>query len=149
MAALFRVTRRTVRRWVHDRLIQPRYRLRGGSCYELVFLEPEVDRFASAYLPSAEDLDREADPRGRNDRKAKILRIRNMLRAYAGKATAARMTKRLVKEYGITEDELDNESAEPATPDRVSSRRGSNYPDRPSSSDRGDEGWDEDVEGKA
>ena len=45
LAEAFFVTPRTVRRWVHAKLLEPRFRLRGGTCYELVFLNDEVARF--------------------------------------------------------------------------------------------------------
>ena len=151
LAALFRVTRRTVRRWVHDSLIQPRYRLRGGSCYELVFLEPEVDRFASEYLPTPKDLDWECEPRRKNERKDMIRRIRNMHRIYAGKATAAKVAKKLAKEHGLKETELESHQEDYRDQDKQPAildyrpGRSWNYretqPETPK--DRGQDRWDD------
>ncbi|MCZ6625266.1 MAG: helix-turn-helix domain-containing protein [Deltaproteobacteria bacterium] len=149
VAGLFRVSTRTVFRWVHDGLLQCRYQFFGGSFYRRVFLAEEIGKLIDEYLPSQDDLECEHPPGPRKQRVEAIKRLRGMSRLFAGKARATKLSKRLTAAYGITEAELDNENAEPATPDRVSSRRGSNYPDRPSISDRSDEGWDEDVEGKA
>jgi len=73
-----------------------------------------------------------------------------MLRAYAGKATAARMTKRLVKEYGIGETELENYEDESQTQDEgpaLDQRPGRPWNDQGTEAeiprDRGQDRWDD------
>src|SRR5918996_439142 len=44
------VTSRTVRRWVRDEIIHPKYRVIGGNAIQAVFLPAEVERFMNVYL---------------------------------------------------------------------------------------------------
>ncbi len=95
LAEAFFVTPRTVRRWVQAKLLEPRYRLRSGTCYECVFLNQEVLRFLDQYLARPEDLGPPTGKRtSRAERADTIRRLKNMRRVYARKATAARTAKK-------------------------------------------------------
>ena len=148
LAPVLCVEPRTVRNWIQKKWLTPRYRLLGGRL-QTVFLRQEVERFLDWYLASLKSLDAPCEPGSRHDR---INSLRAKSRRRANKASQAAMNKRLGDVDGNTQTEQDDpetDCQEPVPLDRVSSRRGNNYPDRPSISDRSDEGWDEDVEGKA
>jgi len=155
VASAFQVSKRQLYRWVRDRLIRPRYRLRGGACYELVFLESEVNRFMDEYLPNPEDLDWKHEPRSRKQRVEAIRRIRNLHRIYVGRAVATKMARQLARAEGIDETELEQNkdnpetnNQEPATLDRGSARRWDMQPQPPSDRGLTDDEWGDDFEGK-
>jgi len=154
VACLFRVSSRTISRWVYDGLLPCRFQYCGGTFYRRVFLAEEIDKLIESF-PSQADLDCDHPPGPRKQRVESILRIKRMHQLYSSRARAIRMTKRLAKAYGIPEGELnDNENAEPATLDRESARRWNAQPERPSDlgRDRSGEGWqdswNDDEEGK-
>ncbi len=118
LAEAFFVSPRTIRRWVHAKLLEPRYRLRGGSSYELVFLNSEVARFLDEYLPTGKDL---VDPtwsktRSRKERADRIRRLMNEHRLNVGRLSAMQP-----KESGLEGKEL--EETEPVILDRPARRR--------------------------
>ena len=149
VACLFRVSSRTISRWVYDGLLPCRFQYCGGTFYRRVFLAEEIDKLIESF-PSQADLDCDHPPGPRKQRVESILRIKRMHQLYSSRARAIRMTKRLAKAYGIPEGELnDNENAEPATLDRGSARRWDMQPQPPSGLDRGsteDSGWDDEME---
>jgi len=155
LAPVLCVEPRTVRDWIKKKWLTPRYRLLGGRL-QTVFLTQEVERFLDWYLASLKSLDAPCEPGSRHDR---INSLRAKSRRRANKASQAAMKKHLADVYGTPtgqdEDDPDANYQEPATLNRGSTRRGSNYPDHTSISDRDpDEGswpdsWDDDVEGKA
>ena len=108
LAEAFFVTPRTIRRWVHAKLLESRYRLRGGSSYELVFLNSEVSRFLDEYLPTGRYL---SDPTwsrtaSRKKRADRLRRLMNMNRLYAGRLNAMQPAKESSlegKELEVTE----------------------------------------------
>ncbi len=118
-AEAFFVTPRTVRRWVHAKLLEPRYRLRGGTCYELVFLNAEVARFMDEYLPTGNDLDHTtwSKTRSRKERADRLRRLINMNRLHAGRLNAVQPAK----ESGLEGKEI--EETEPVILDRPPRRR--------------------------
>lgn len=149
VAALFGVCNRTVLRWASDGLLKCRYQYFGGSFCRRVYLTEEIGKLIDEFFPTKEDLDFEHPPGPRKQRVEAIKRLRGMSRLFAGKARAAKLTKRLTEEYGIAEDELDNESAEPAILDRGSARRRDIYSQPPSGLDpglAGDSDWDDGFE---
>ena len=95
LAEAFFVTPRTIRRWVHAKLLEPRYRLRGGTCYELVFLNSEVARFMDEYLPTRNDLDHTtwSKTRSAKERADRLRHLMNMNRLYAGRLNAMQPAK--------------------------------------------------------
>ena len=95
LAEAFFVTPRTVRRWVRAKLLMPRYRLRGGTCYEHVFLTSEVMRFMDAYLPTGRDLDNPtwSKTRSRKERADTIRRLQNLRKLYIGRINALHRVK--------------------------------------------------------
>ncbi len=114
LAEAFFVTPRTVRRWVSTKLLEPRYRLRGGSSYELVFLNSEVSLFLDEYLPTGRYL---SDPTwsrtaSRKKRADRLRRLMNMNRLYAGRLNAMQPAK----ESGLEGKDL--EETEPVILDR-------------------------------
>jgi len=150
LAPVLCVKPRTVRNWIQKKWLMPRFRLLGGRL-QTVFLRQEVERFLDWYLVTLKSLDAPCEPGSRHDR---INSLRAKSRRRANKASQAAVKKHLGGVYGTTqteqdEDDSETDNQEPVPLDRGSSRRGNNYPDRPSISDRSDEGWDEDVEGKA
>ena len=95
-------------------------------------------------MPTAEDLSLSYEPQTGRQKVETIRRIRNMHRAFGNKARSTKLTKQLTAEYGIAEDELDdNENTAPPPLDRGSARRWDMQPEPPSGLDRGvtDEGW--------
>jgi len=83
------VSKSTVKRWVRDGLLVPRYQVRSGRCYRLIFSEAELARFADENFPTPLDLDG-----GRGGKNAdRVRRIANMHRLYLGKASAAAVAK--------------------------------------------------------
>ncbi len=114
LAEAFFVTPRTVRRWVHAKLLEPRYRLRGGTSYELVFLNDEVARFMDEYLPTRNDLDHTtwSKTRSHKERADRLRRLINMNRLYAGRLNAMQPAK----ESGLEGKEI--EETEPVILDR-------------------------------
>jgi len=156
LSIFFGVSERTIRRWCADKLIVGRYKHQGGTRLQLFFTEEAVLQFMDEYMPSPADLDVEHEPRSRKQRVETIRRIRNMHRAFGRRAGGAKMARRLARVEGIDEAELeqDEHDSQAKAEEVVNLRHGlvvrreSDYPDRPSVSDRGDEGWDEDVEGK-
>ena len=101
LSTLFRVTSRTVRRWVHDGLLKPKgYKLRGGNSIELVFTQAEVEKFLDWYLINPRDLDLTSKPKGPKERAAQLRRIIGTLRMFAGKATASKAAKQLAVDRG-------------------------------------------------
>src|SRR5215813_5642931 len=85
----FLVSKTTVKRWVRDGLLIPRYQLRSGRCYRLIFSESELIRFAEEHYPTPSDLD--GGRGGKNiDR---VRRIANMQRLHFGKTSAAAAAK--------------------------------------------------------
>ncbi len=151
LASQFKVTCRTVRRWIHDGIIHPRIRLRGGTCYQYIFPESEINRFFDEYFPQPKDLDLTHETGSRKNRVEMIRRIRNMHRIYAGKATAAKVAKKLAKEHGLKETELEShqedyrdQDKQPAILDHRPGRSW-NYqdtqPEMPK--DRGQDRWDD------
>ncbi len=116
LAEAFFVTPRTVRRWVSTKLLEPRYRLRGGSSYELVFLNSEVSRFLDEYLPSGKNL---IDPtwsksRSRKERADRLRRLMNMNRLYAGRLNGLQPAK----ESGLEGKEIEAQEKEPVIVDQ-------------------------------
>src|SRR5262245_25291319 len=93
--ALF-VTERTARRWVADGLLQPRgYRKGGGTRLELIFTHKEINEFLDQWLITPADLSN--PPRGKEARVREIREIIGNLRIFAGKATAAKFSKQLLR----------------------------------------------------
>jgi DNA-binding transcriptional MerR regulator len=96
IAAAYRVSPRTVRRWVADGLLKPRgYRRIGGSALEMLFTADEIEEFMNNYLLAPGDLDPSKTPKGAEQRAAQMRRIIGTLRVYAGKAAASKVAKRL------------------------------------------------------
>ena len=121
LAEAFFVTPRTIRRWVHAKLLEPRYRLRGGTCYELVFLNAEVARFMDEYLPTGNDLDHTtwSKTRSRKERADRLRRLINMNRLYAGRLNAMQTPK----EHGLVKSEPEIQEEEPVILDHPPRRR--------------------------
>ncbi len=119
LADAFFVSPRTVRRWVHAKLLEPRYRLRGGTCYELVFLNSEVARFIDEYLPRRGDL---FDPTwsrtaSRKKRAERLRRLMNQHRLNVGRLNAMQPAT----ESGLGEKKI--EETEPVILDHPPRRR--------------------------
>ncbi len=154
LSNFFGVSPRTIYRWVKDRQIVGRYKYQGGTRLKLFFEEQAVLQFMAQNMPTSEDLSLSYEPQTGKQKVEMIRRIRGMARAYAGRATSARLTKQLTAEYGITEDDLDdNENAKPATLDRGPARRWDMQSERPSGLDPTenecrDSDWDDDFEPK-
>jgi len=148
LSNFFGVSERTIRRWCADKLIVGRYKYQGGTCLKLFFTEGAVLRFMDENMPTMEDLDLNRGPQTGEQKVEMIRRIRNMHRIFAGRALATKMARQLAKVEGIDESEVraDEQDFLAKAEEAVNLRHGlgrreSNYPDRPSSSDRGNEGW--------
>jgi len=102
-AESFLVSCSTVRRWIHDGLLIPRYQVRSGSSCRLVFLENDLLAFMDHHFPSKKDLEANRSLKAHHIRK-----LQRMARLYAGRATAARVAKK----YGFTEEEMEDRCEE-------------------------------------
>ena len=129
VAQAFLCSTTTVKRWVREGLLVPRYQVLSGRCYRLVFSEAELERFAIANLPEPSDLDPRHVPRSSRKRAEMVRRLVNMHRLYVGKATAARMAKNLAKECSREGNELEAQDEEPIILDRPPRRRWSREKD--------------------
>ncbi len=112
VAAAFLCSTTTVKRWVREGLLVPRYQVLSGRCYRLVFSEAELERFASENFPEPSDLDPMHTPRSSRKKAEMVRRLRNMHRLYLGKASAARAATGLAKEMGLGAAEVDPEDRE-------------------------------------
>lgn len=93
VASIFLCSTTTVKRWVREGLLVPRYQILSGRCYRLVFPEAELNRFMDKNFPSPEDLDSTHESRSSRQRAETVRRLVNMHRLYLGRATAARMAR--------------------------------------------------------
>lgn len=123
VAQAFLCSTTTVKRWVREGLLLPRYQVLSGRCYRLVFSEAELERFAIANFPEPSDLDPTHMPRSSKKKAEMVRRLVNMHRLYAGKATAARMVRDLAKECGLEVTELEAQEKEPVIMDQRPRRK--------------------------
>ena len=112
VAAAFLCSTTTVKRWVREGLLVPRYQILSGRCYRLLFSEAELERFAIANFPEPSDLDPMHTPRSSRKKAEMVRRLRNMHRLYLGRASAARAATGLAKEMGLGAAEVDRQDRE-------------------------------------
>ena len=81
VAALFGVSVHTVKSWVRQGELHPRYQVLSGRTYRLIFTTPDLLDFFDRNFPSEADLGHPCDPRSRKG--ALIEKMLRMNRLYA------------------------------------------------------------------
>ncbi len=94
---------RTVRRWIQNRLLVPRYQLISGHRYKLVFLQEDLLKLVDSICLTEQELNSSRTPRAQLIRK-----LRDRARLFGGKASA----RKVARECGISEEDEDIESQE-------------------------------------
>ncbi len=103
VADVFHKSQSSVRRWIKNGLIIPRYQLISGQRYKLVFLQADLMKLVDSICLTEEELNSSRAPRAQLIRK-----IRNRARLFGGKASG----RKIAKEYGISEEDEDIETQE-------------------------------------
>ena len=151
LSNFFGVSERTIRRWCADKLIVGRYKYQGGTCLKLFFTEGAVLRFMDENMPTLEDLDLNHKPQTSEQKIEMIRRVRNMHRAFAGRASAAKVSRLWSEAHGVPHTELDAHETDLQTQDEGpaildhGSERPWNYRGTESEipRDRGQDRWDD------
>jgi hypothetical protein len=107
VAHIFLVSPYTVKRWVRDGYLKPRYHALSGRAYRIVFEESELLRFFEFNFPSPEDL----SPHAKTPKARLVEKIQRMKRLFGRKGRAVIEARRACRgddfesEGGLAEPE--------------------------------------------